>query len=260
MNCSETKHTSGNYLFFLGGHDAEMAAIREILDENEIKYFDNSLNWGAKLSDYKEELKSVNIDQIPVFVELTLDKTPPENAVIIDHHNENSGSNVKTSLEQTACLLGIQLTRWQLLISANDRGYINEMKAAGATSKEIDEIRKFDRACQGVTEMDECNAESSVKNNLVFLNSNVILVNSLTNKTSAIVDRIYSQYKNIFIKTPDNQISFYGEGAIIENLKIIYGDLSSKNPNIKFWYGGGLPDNGYFGANHFYQEALRWIT
>lgn len=40
-------------IFLLGGHDLEMITIRELLDENNMFYFDESQKWGAKLSDYK---------------------------------------------------------------------------------------------------------------------------------------------------------------------------------------------------------------
>jgi hypothetical protein len=260
MCCFDKIHTSRDYLFFLGGHDAEMVAIKEILIIHNIQFYDNFLTWGAKLSAYKKELKFIQTGQVPVFVELTLDIKPPDGSIIIDHHNENSGKNTKTSLEQTAELLKIQLTRRQFLISANDRGYIEEMKQSGAANEEIEEIRKFDRVCQGVTEDDELNAEISIKNNMIFLNRDTVFIESLTNKTSPIVDRIHNQYKNIFIKTPNNQISYYGKGAVIDKLKMIYGDIQSKIPSVKFWYGGSLPESGYFGANHFYQEAIKWIT
>ena len=39
------------FIFFLGGHDAEMNTIQGILDMKTIPYFDKNLSWGAKLSE-----------------------------------------------------------------------------------------------------------------------------------------------------------------------------------------------------------------
>lgn len=115
------------FIFFLGGLDAEMVAIREILYSENIEFRDKKLLWGAKVSDYKSEIKSLSSVTIPVFIELTSDIPIPKNSIIIDHHNKNSGKNRCTSIEQVAELLNIKLNRRQKLISANDRAFIPGM-------------------------------------------------------------------------------------------------------------------------------------
>jgi hypothetical protein len=40
------------YKFYLGGADAEMSAIREHLERNNIPFVDWNLKWGAKASTY----------------------------------------------------------------------------------------------------------------------------------------------------------------------------------------------------------------
>ena len=37
------------YTFFLGGHDAEMLEIRDILELKGLSFYDNGLSWGAKI-------------------------------------------------------------------------------------------------------------------------------------------------------------------------------------------------------------------
>ena len=43
-------------LFLLGGQDLEMLEIKKLLERENIAYKDKNLKWGAKLSDYQNEL------------------------------------------------------------------------------------------------------------------------------------------------------------------------------------------------------------
>jgi len=245
-----TKNHKQNYVFFLGGYDAEMVAIKEILDEKRISYFDKKLKWGAKLSEYKEELSKISENQIPVFIELNIDINYPERSKIIDHHGGNAGKDKKTSIEQVAELLGVELNRKQLLISANDKNYIWGMIEIGATDEEIKEIRSLDKKAQGVTEEDEKNAELSIKHYLKRLSYDTVIIYSLTEKISPIIDRVYKYYRHIFIITPSDEINYSGTGQIVELLIKHYEKLKETNQNIYYWYGGNLPKRGYFGSNY----------
>lgn len=238
------------YVFFLGGHDAEMLAIREILETNSVPFFDKNLTWGATLSIYKEELARIPEDKTPVLVELRLDSEYPARAIIIDHHNDRAGKYQKTSLEQTAELLGITLNRRQRLISANDRGHIPAMRELGATLEEMQEIRIYDRRCQGVTDEDERLAEESIQKRSEPLGNQAIYINSLTEKSSPVMDRIYDKFRHIFIITPSNDLSYFGTGDMIEKLELLYKKLQYIDPRIIYWKGGNLPDTGFFGSVH----------
>jgi hypothetical protein len=237
------------YIFFLGGYDAEMVTIREILGAEKVPYFDRTLTWGASLSQYKEELMGLSEDQIPVFVELRMDTDYPVQSIIIDHHNERAGKNCQTSIEQAAALLGVELNRYQRLISANDRGHIPAMKELGATPEEIEAIRKYDRQCQGVTPEDERQAEESIRHRSEKLTPDAILVNSLTEKSSPVMDRLYDKFTHLFIVSPSNELNYFGVGKMIDTLETIYSKLQEFKPGIFFWKGGNLPDRGFFGSN-----------
>ncbi len=236
------------YVFFLGGYDAEMIAIKEILDAKKILYFDRELNWGATLSKYKKELWLLTREDIPVFVELRLDMRYPKQAIIIDHHNERAGKYQKTSIEQTADLLEVQLDHWQRLISANDRGHVPALRDMDATEKEIREIREFDRRCQGVTGADEKAAELSIKKHSENLTPDSIYVKSSTEKTSPLLDRLYDKYKHIFIVTPSRELHYFGPGEMIDRLEGVYTKMKQARPGLIFWKGGYLPDIGFFGS------------
>ena len=236
------------YVFFLGGYDAEMVTIKAIFDREKIAYLDKHLRWGAALSNYKEELTGLSKNEIPVLIELLLDIPYPPRTIIIDHHNERAGKDQKTSIEQTAELLGFKLDRWQRLISANDRGHVIAMKAMGATCKEIQEIRTFDRQCQGVTKDDEKAAEISIKKHSENITPDSIYIKSLTEKASPLLDRLYERYRHIFVVTPSKELHYFGPGEMIQRLERIYKKMKTSRPGLIFWKGGYLPDTGFFGS------------
>src|SRR3989339_778061 len=123
-------------LFLLGGQDLEMLEIKKLLERENIAYKDKNLKWGAKLSDYQNEL---SFSGTIYGIELEADIELPKNCIYIeiDHHGKND--HEKSSLEQVAKILGIELTREQKLIAANDSRYISGMKAfcLCATKEEI---------------------------------------------------------------------------------------------------------------------------
>ncbi|MBZ0199781.1 MAG: hypothetical protein K8H86_07935, partial [Ignavibacteriaceae bacterium] len=227
-------------VFFLGGYDAEMVTIKNILLANGItkeNIQDKELQWGtAKLSEYKEELSKLSREQIPVFIELNLDVAYQLSAIIIDHHNEKE--NTPSSIEQIAELLSIKLNRWQQLIAANDKGFIPAMERICATENEIKKVRDTDRRVQGVTEEEEKLAEKSIEKNKKEING-IVIVKSLAEKFSPITDRMYGKVQNLLVYS-DNQLTFYGSRK--NQLVKKYKNLIENNTA---YYGGG--DNGFFG-------------
>ena len=234
------------FTFFLGGYDAEMCEIRIILEQSNCQFYDKQLAWGAKLSSYEQELKQVK-DSIPVLIELNIDITYPPNSVILDHHGERAGKDKPTSIEQLAKLLRLELSYWQKLIAANDRGWIDELVEIGATKKEIQLIRQYDRRCQGVTDKEEKAAEKAITK--LKYEENLAVIDYQLEHTSPIIDRLYGQYPNILIFTPKTT-EFYGNGSVIQELAKQFQEC---------WYGGQLPEKGYWGIsfkNLIVQEVI----
>ncbi|MDP3831202.1 MAG: hypothetical protein Q8Q47_08025, partial [Ignavibacteriaceae bacterium] len=224
-----------DYVFFLGGIDAEMLEIKNILIEHRITFFDKNLSWGAKSSDYADELTTVN-NQTPVLIELTLDTAIPNNSIIIDHHNKYETNN--SSIEQVAELLGIELNRWQKLIAANDKGFVPEMERICATKEEIEKVRAADRKAQGVTEEDERLADESIEKNKTVENG-ITVIKSLTEKFSPISDRMYGKTDSLLVFT-DHSLTYYGK--MKNQLVAKYKNLVDEK---KAYYGGGAL--GFFG-------------
>lgn len=135
------------FVFLLGGHDLEMIEIKNILLSNEVPFFDKELKCNnALLSQYVQELNNRNF---LVGVELQTDIEPPEQYLLIDHHNRYAGK--PSAIEQVARLLDIELTYDQKLVAANDIGDITAMLEMGAMPEEIADIRRRDKEAQGVT-------------------------------------------------------------------------------------------------------------
>ncbi|MEW6127209.1 MAG: hypothetical protein AB1757_09235 [Acidobacteriota bacterium] len=246
--------------FFLGGRDLEMLTIRELLERHApFAFCDKNLVWGAKASDYKEEIEKAIIQgKTPVFIELTVDlDLADEQIITIDHHGKRAGSDKPTSLHQVFELLNLpseQWTRWHDLVAANDRGHIKAMKEIGATQEEIKQVRAADRRAQGVTEEEEQKAEEAVRNARVLLDGKLTAVNLPHSRTSPITDRLEKDlsgtgYENLLVISPD-QVNFFGTGQIIQAL------------NKQFqggWYGGSLPEWGFWGGYFVGEEVLKFL-
>jgi len=226
-----------NYIYLLGGQDIEMISIKDILIKQGIKegtgFYDRNLSWGAKLSSYSDIIDNRHTW---VGIELGKDIPTPLNYIEIDHHNENSTK--KASLLQIAELLDIELTREQLLIAANDSGYIPAITEMNTSTEEINEIRRKDRAAQGVNEDDEINAEKSLSYNKQIING-IILIKSLTPHFSAVLDRLY----------PFEQAIIYNDFSLLytgKNRDLLIPLFSNLLKEGKAFYGGN--NKGFIGT------------
>jgi len=227
------KELKNEPIFLLGGKDLEMEEIKNLLIKHNKRFLDKRLEWGAKLSYYRHLLDDKNIYY---GIELIEDIAPPKNYIAIDHHNSNQAN--LSSLEQVAKILGIELNRYQKLVSLNDKGYIKAMKDFGATEVEIEYIRQKDREAQGVDENDEVLATISLQE--AKLESDILIIKAKTDKFSAISDKCYDKYENILIYN-DKKLSYYGKG-----IKQLVKEYEKDIKKQKAYYGGNF---GYFGLS-----------
>lgn len=240
-------------IFLLGGNDLEMTTIKNLLVNAGEQFETHDLRWdNAKLSSYEKTLEEYgNSPDYQIYgVELNEDIPHPDNYVRIDHHNDFA--NKPSSLEQVAKLLDLAMDRHMQLVAANDARYIPGMIKLGASREEIDDIRRSDRAAQGVSEGDESLAEKSLKSckgNIYDL----YVVKSLTSKFSTICDRMYP-YRRLLIYN-DDVAEFYGEG-VNDLTSLFKSELDAK----KMYHGGG--DSGYLGtvAGAYNKEEIAGIV
>lgn len=248
--------TEPDKVFLLGGHDLEMMTIKDLLaQQSDYLIVDRNLAWdNANLSKYNDifvEYPSVDIFAVELQEDMEIPEADRPRYHRVDHHNDYA--HMPSSLEQVAAILGVELNRHQRLIAANDSGYIPAMKALMATDEEISDIRRQDRAAQGVTEEDEKLAEESIAQYLQQ-GTQLWTVKSLTSKFSAICDRLYP-YPRLLVYT-DSEWMYYGEGKT-ELVQQLAGEIEQK----KVFHGGG--QNGYVGAVREAfspQEILEFVT
>ncbi len=238
-------------LFLLGGCDLEMEEIRKLLKNQGCKpyekeaegacfYADRNLEWGAKLSDYGDLL---DFDGEIVGIELVDDIEPPSNYRVIDHHGKLWCR--PSALEQVADMFGVQLNRWQQLVSANDKGHIPALEAMGATPEEIAKIREADMKAQGVTEGEIEQAILDAKT--ARLEKGVWIVETRLKHVSPLVDLLFYQKKlpAIVIDPDEPTLSFYG-GTITK----LIGRFKEAVDKGTAYYGGN--PLGYFGLTKEY--------
>jgi len=248
-----------NLTFFLGGHDLEMLTIKELLDEKGELYYDAGLSWGAKASDYKNEIEeTLRSGHTPVLVELIDDMgISKQKGIIIDHHGEKAGADRPTSLHQVFGLLRLpreKWSRWFELVAANDRGYIPEMLKIGAAKSEILKIRLADRKAQGITDEQEKQGAQAVKRADILFDGKLTIVHLPHSKTAVVADLLYPaladrQHENLLVISP-NEVNFFGDGNIIF-------ELNTKFPGG--WYGGALPDYGFWGHSSPASDVVEFL-
>lgn len=252
--------------FFLGGKDLEMAAIKSLLEKENVAYSDAGLAWGASTSKYGDEIsKAAAEGKTPVLVELEVDSPLPENIINIDHHNARAGE--PASILQVCETLGIQPTRQMQLIAANDSGYIPAMKAMGATQDEINQIRLLDRRAQGITAEQEQEAERAIAEKVEVYG--VTVVRMKHSKTATVADRLFDEHKpqNLLIFSEDGEVNYFGNGLICKELQ---GNKTGKDENgydtfdnFGGWNGGtGLgKSNGtaFWGGYPNHADVLKFV-
>jgi len=249
-----------NLVFFLGGSDLEMQAIRRLLEETAPgRFHDKHLGWGAGAAAYRQEIAHVlSAGLTPVLVELQDDLgLDLGRVVIVDHHAERAGSDKPTSLQQIFALLGLpaeRWTRWFALVAANDRGHIAEMLGLGATPEEIVQVRAADRAAQGISPEEERAGEEAVSYAETLAQGRLTLVRLPHAHTATVTDRFDQAlggpgFENLIVLSPE-EANFFGSGELV-------AAIDRHFPGG--WYGGALPQNGFWGRDGSGEEVLMFL-
>ncbi len=239
--------------FFLGGADLEMAEIRALLEIHAPgRFVDKGLEWGAKASDCRDEIAAALArGETPVLVELDwdLDGIVDRGRVReIDHHGDRAGR--PASLRQAFEILGLPEDAWTRrleLVAANDVGHIRAMKAAGATAEEIAEIRRADRAAQGVGADEEADAAQAIARGRELTGASgtgVTVIAVSHDRSTAAADLMEADaggpgFENLVVVMP-SKLAFFGSGALV---------LALKDAAPESWWGGALPERGFWGRD-----------
>lgn len=225
-----------------------MKAIRTLLERNAQPFVDFGLAWGAALSAYKEVMA---LDEWIGFrfagIELKEDILPPPNYLRIDHHDDLV--HKPAAIVQVAELIGVELSRWEQLLAANDAHYIPGMLVLGATPEEIQAIRLADRAAQGVTEQDERLAEESILHHMEQRNG-LSIIHAQTSRFSPIMDRLHGNADRVLVWR-ENELTYYHADA--EHLA---ARILPEVPKGQLYIGG----SGTFFGMHSVEDTGYWIN
>ncbi len=228
---------------------------------------------------YPTKRVTIEGDPVVVFVECGV-KDWPEGApipVLIDHHfarageaasltqviafldrwaerlNESGGEDGKVSAAQIRQVLNFSAAtrRWIELVAANDARYIPGMLAIVATAEEVDRVRAFDRAAQGITPDQEAEGLRAIAEKAV--EGRLTIVKMSHSKTATVADRMFGQYDQLLILSGDGEANFFGDGALCASLK----------EKFEGWNGGsGLGKTGetaYWGGYPNHEEVLSFV-
>lgn len=242
--------------FFLGGHDLEMLAIAELASAEGLPVHDKRLGWGARASAYRAEIDTaLAAGRTPVLVELIDDLgLASRGAILVDHHGDAAGADKPTSLRQVFDLLGLPEERWSrrlALVAANDRGYIPEMIAVGASRGEIAEVRAQDRAAQGITAEQEAAGQRAAAQAQNLCGGRLTVAHLPHPRCAVVTDRLDAAlggpgYVNLLVVSPA-EVNFFGAGELVRELERTFPGG---------WYGGALPLRGFWGGRAQSGEVL----
>ena len=243
--------------FCLGGYDLEMVTIADFLKLRNAVVHDKHLAWGAKLSQYRNEIslalkRSSTVVAIELNDDLDLSEPYRRQIISIDHHRERAGVNQPTSIEQVTSLFGITATdfadnRHWTLVAANDRGHIRAMRRLNppASDAEVRLIRTRDFASQGISEAMLIEAKAWNASAEARLDGRLTVLRVLSDRLGLHAEMLETLfggpgYQNLLV-FGDTQVGFYGEGRVVSR-------LAEASPQKSSWYGGELPDHGFWGG------------
>lgn len=208
---------NSNMVFVLGGLDAEMIEIRKVLESVGVQVCDKGLGWGASVSAYQAEIAEAQASGLTVVtIELTND-LGLQGLTEVDHHGDRASE--PAAILQVLSLLGLEPNRWQLLVAANDCGYIPAMLQMDATAEEVAAVRLLDRSAQGITPEMEQEAERAINNREVV--NGVNIVKMAHSKCATVTDRLFSltEKQNLLILSEDGESNYYGDGLLCSLLR-----------------------------------------
>jgi hypothetical protein len=250
-----------NRMWVVPNNDLEAKTMVDMLEREKEKFLVTGQTWGASWENLEPEIKqkielAKKSGKEVYGIEL---QGYSNGAINIDHHTyrDDDRSNNKSSIEQVAEILEVELTLDEKFVSANDKGYIPAMEKLGNElginpedlAEIIANIRMRDREMQGVTVEQEAQAQEAVeKLGKINEKREYIQLDLPHSKTSTVTDRLYGKYDNLLITSGDGETNFYGTTEIIQML------------NEKFpggWSGGQLDQGSGFWGGYADQEAIK---
>jgi hypothetical protein len=232
--------TKSNRIFVVPNNDAEAVEIISMLNTKGETVLITGQAWGASWANLEADIKdAIEATNCTVYGVELAGEALSTRCVNIDHHcyEGDDRTNEKSSIEQVADLLGTNLTVEQQFISANDKGYIPQMRALGeelGLDKEtvealVADTRKADRNAQGITAEQEAAAEEAIASKEVV--GDLTVVELAHSKCATVTDRLFGQYTELLIVCGDGEVDYYGSHNTVSALQSKFGGWSGNG----FW-------------------------
>ena len=209
-------------MFVVPENDAESVAIKDMLADSGEDFVVTKQQWGASWDgledDVKQKVRDASANGETVYGVELKHKPLTDNAVNIDHHVYGEDKDWQTgkvlypaedrhsdkaSIEQVADVLGRELTPHEMMIAANDKGYIEEQ------------------------------AVEAIQHS--YVEHDVTVVNLPHSKTATVCDRIPETEDNgLLINCGDGEVDFYGQHDMVESLQSEYSNAGSWS-GATFW-------------------------
>lgn len=229
-----------NQIFILGGNNAGMTLIAQLLrlagerfvqpdkSHGEHKLFAPEqlglMTYSSIIPGFSEPFIRITGDPDIIFVECgpangRWDFRESDKYSIINFDGSRSGSKASTFqvLDLLETTFSDATRRWAELVDAHGVGYIPAMHAIGASDEEIQRVCALERASQGITAMQEYEAETFI--NLRKVSERLVVIRLPHNKWSTVTDRLSGKYDQLLILSAEQQEAiFYGDAAICNAL------------------------------------------
>ena len=265
-----------NQIFVVPQNDLESVEIIKMLKslgykENEDLYITGQ-GWGASWDALEPEIKeAISHFQPEQVYGVELKGHSPYNN--IDHHfyrdtnwstgevyyeddrtKNPDGSPKPSSITQVAQLMDIYMSPDQSFVSANDVGFVDEMKELGEamwmskeeTAEKIKDIRMREHEIlakvQGITpEMEQQAVEAIV--NARYMSNGTMVVELPHSKCATVTDRIPMQeYEGgLLIVCGDGEIDYYGPSENVQQLSGIFGGWTGDTSREYTFWGNSDP-------------------
>lgn len=239
-------------------NDLEAKTIIEMLQREGEQVLVTRQSWGASWEELEDEIKAKIVEakqngQDVYGVELRGDS---KGAINVDHHiyEEEDRSNPKSSIEQVAEILGVELTLDEQFISANDKGYIRAMEKLGEElgirpedlKEIIYNIRMRERKIKGATIEQEAQVQEVIeKLGDLSEKRDYISIELPHSNTVIVTDRLYGKYDNLLITSSNGETNFYGVSDIINMLLEKFPNPNPKEEPHCRWASGDHKNLGY---------------
>ena len=217
--------TSLGFWYFVGFPCGMQKEIVSFLDQTNQKYTTVQENAEGEYLPNRIEVEKVKaLSYTPVFVFLDLDHAAAEDGIVIGFDDEFPIIRVKELTDHEAAERDEAICRYEILPAVTNT--LLELVMKGWSKKQIDEMTRFCREAQGVSEEDEKMAEIALRKGESLHGMAITYLPHAHVET--VIDRLFwrQHYPNMLIITPE-EVFYYGFKDIIgKAVDFLHNDMN----------------------------------